>query len=96
MSERLAKIPKERYTTYHAESTQRVQLDQAMKVPKQDRGRQKHQIRGLAHEEADELDDLGEQHEGELQAKCDPLMLGRPVLRRLDGQEDDERIEDEG
>jgi hypothetical protein len=79
--------------TYHPEGNHRIKLDKAMEVAKYNRDRKEDKISWLPHKETNQLDDFGEEHEGKLQSKSDLLMRWRPVLRGLDGQKDDKRVE---
>jgi hypothetical protein len=67
-----------------------------VEVAKYNRDREEDKINRLPHKQTNQLDDLGKEHERELQSQRDPLMLWRPGLCGLDGQEDDEGIEGNG
>lgn len=57
--------------TYHVKSNEGIQLDEAVKVSKDNGQRQVAYIRGIAAEEPHELDDLGKgKHEDELGPEC--------------------------
>ena len=49
--------------TYHFESCQRIQLDEAMEPSKENRKREVFQVCGIPEEQADQFDDFSPAHE---------------------------------
>ena len=78
--------------TYHSKSESCIQLDKAMEIAKNNRDGEEDKISRLPHKETNQLDNLGEEHERELQSEHNILLPGRPCFCGLDGQEDDKRV----
>lgn len=87
----------ERRLSYVFERKERVELDQAMKIAKEDRNWQEDDVSGVLAEEAHELDHLGEaEHEDDLGNQEGVAVGGRPLGRRPPARIEHERVEDKG
>lgn len=83
--------------THHVKSNERIQLNQAVKVAKDNGHGHKDNVAGVAQQQAHELDKLGEaKHEDELGPKGIVSILDVPLGRRPPARGKQKRVDDKG